>query len=115
MNILDAACGSGNAVSVFYKLGYSKIEGLDYSGNMLDISQDLTPKATFHHLPWENIHTYNFAKKYDLVFITGMSLLHSNENNFTDIFSSIYNILNEKGIFICDVREWGEGDNNGVI
>ncbi len=38
--ILDAGCGTGLVAEVLRKMGYERLEGLDYSREMLDVARD---------------------------------------------------------------------------
>lgn len=113
--ILDAACGTGEALHYLKYIGYRDIEGLDLSKNMIQRAKEKLPDITFHHCGWEQLDNGSFTKKYKLVFIIGVSLLHAKVEDLPAIVENIYYLLLTKGVFVLDVRRWGGNDLHGVI
>lgn len=113
--ILDAACGTGDALSSLYCNGYKNVEGLDYSINMILKSKEILPNIPYYNCSWEQLNTAKINKKYNLIYIIGTSLLHVAAENVPLILESIYHLLLPVGIFVFDIRRWGDSDENGVI
>lgn len=113
--ILDAACGTGDALYYLHSLGFLNIEGLDASTNMIRRSKEKLPYTTFHNYMWEQLKDGVLQKKYKLIFIIGVSLLHAQVENIPEIIQAIYQQLLPGGVFLFDTRKWDSYDNYGVI
>lgn len=113
--ILDAACGTGEALNHLNQMGYKKIEGLDSSINMILRAKEKLPDIIFHHFYWEQLKCGYLTNQYKLIYIIGVSLLHAEMKSIPTIIESIYHLLLPTGVFVLDVRKWGNKDQNGVI
>lgn len=113
--ILDAACGTGDALKSLQDYGYRNIEGLDASANMLIESRKILPDCKFYHTKWENMKQSAVShQSYDLIFILSMSFGHAKKSKINDIISDFYKMLSPNGILVLDNRSWLE-KNNTII
>lgn len=113
--ILDAACGTGDALNYLFRCGFENLEGLDLSKKMIDISQEKLPKIRFYNSSWEELKYNIIENKYKFIYIISVSFLHAQKNSILSILKSIYNLLLDDGVFLFDSRNWGACDENGVI
>lgn len=105
--ILDAACGTGDALNILHKLGYRNIEGLDGSLEMIERARHILPHYNLHNIKWEDLHESTICyKQYDLIFLISMSLAHAQENDIDSILKSFYNMLSPNGTLVFDNRPW---------
>ena len=49
-DILDAACGTGDALYFLHNNGYQKLTGLDFSKKMLDEAKNILPYIAYYHV-----------------------------------------------------------------
>lgn len=105
--ILDAACGTGDALLEIHKRGYSNISGLDGSAQMIRRAKELLPDINYYNRQWEKLsETEDFTAKYDLITVLSISLLHSTKAYIPSILESFFNILENNGTVVFDNRRW---------
>jgi len=104
--ILDAACGTGDALYFLYRKGFRNLTGVDISTNMIDQAKQLLSDISYYNCSWADIEK-NIDKPCDLLFIISVSILHVDSiEEFNTVIKSFYNILNETGILVLDNRCW---------
>jgi len=54
-SILDVGCGTGWFLSLLQRQGWTQLNGLDISPDMLVIAKQMVPAATFHEAPIQDI------------------------------------------------------------
>lgn len=101
LNILDMACGSGNASMIFNELN-NHVYAFDISKEMIDLAKqkDVTNKIDYQV---KDMLDFNYNVKFDIVVCFMDSLNYINSlDNLKVIFNNVYNHLNDKGKFIFD-------------
>ncbi|WBW99399.1 class I SAM-dependent DNA methyltransferase [Oceanirhabdus sp. W0125-5] len=102
---LDLACGTGNLTASIGE-NFNTVYGLDLSQDMLCKAEDKLRQSKLNHkLFCMDITDFNINDKVDLV----TSCLDSTnyiieEKKIIDYFNCVYNVLNEKGIFVFDIN-----------
>ena len=105
--ILDTACGTGNITIPLAQLGY-EMWGLDLSEDMLSIAESkaraLKQKIKFLN---QNMTDMRLKEKYEAVLCMcdGVNYI-LDEDGLTSYFTSVYNALERKGIFIFDISSY---------
>lgn len=100
-SVLDLACGTGTLCAHFLKKGY-KVTGVDLSPDMLTSAKSKCPDSSFL---CADISDYQTEEKYDFCSCTLDSINHlENINAVKRCFDSVYNCLNNGGIFVFDVN-----------
>lgn len=100
MAILEPLCGSGRFLIPFLERGYN-IRGIDLSTEMLARLREKAPNATVYQ---EDVLKFEFAKKFDYIFISSGSV-----SLFTDlelckkVLLKMKLLLNKGGIFVFAV------------
>jgi SAM-dependent methyltransferase len=114
MYILDAACGTGEALKRLYDMGFNYLSGLDASISMIKRAKQLLPKSNLYQVRWQEMsakENLRIENGYDLIYVLSMSLPHAVENELNGIFRSFYSILSNNGVFVFDNRKWEERDD----
>ena len=95
--ILDLGCGFGEHCKRFVESGAKKVIGIDISEKMLEIArqENADSKITYINMPMENISKLN--DKFDIVI---SSLAFHYVEDFSGVVKNIFDLLNEKGIFL---------------
>ena len=95
--VLDLGCGFGEHCKRFVESGAKKVIGIDISEKMLEIAkiENADPKITYINMPMEDISKLN--EKFDVVV---SSLAFHYVEDFSGVVKNIYDLLNEKGIFL---------------
>lgn len=102
--ILDVACGSGTFLLLLSLLGYN-VDGLDLSESMINIAKE---KAKMNHI-YPNLYimdmtNINIDKKYNVITCFFDSVNHLESiNQVRSFVKSVYNHLEDDGIFLFDV------------
>ncbi len=97
--ILEVGCGSGNLATLFLDAGYDYI-GFDLSSEMLEIAQEVEPRAKFIQGDMRNLSLDN---TFDSILITGRSFTYLTSNrDVMDTLSAIHKHLNKNGLLIFD-------------
>ena len=95
--VLDLGCGFGEHCKRFVESGAKKVVGIDISEKMLEIAnqENADSKITYINMPMEDISKLN--EKFDVVV---SSLAFHYVEDFSGVVKNIYDMLNEKGIFL---------------
>ena len=95
--ILDLGCGFGEHCKRFVENGAKKVVGIDISEKMLEIAkqENADSKITYINMPMENIS--QLKEKFDVVI---SSLAFHYVEDFAGVIKNIFDLLNEKGIFL---------------
>ena len=100
-NVIDLACGTGTLCSHFIKKGYN-VTGMDLSADMLTVAKAKCPESCFI---CSDISDFTVDEKYDFCTSTLDSINHLTDiNAVKNCFSSVFNCLNDGGIFVFDVN-----------
>ena len=103
-NILDLGCAVGSFTKYVADKGKC-VDGIDYSKNMIAIAKENVNNANFYVMDMLDL---NLNKKYDGVMAIN-STIHVEKRRMRELFDSIYNLLNDNGIFFIILQE-GEGE-----
>lgn len=99
--LVDLACGTGTLCSLFKEKGY-KVTGVDLSPDMLTVAQTKCPDSDFI---CTDISDFVINEKFDFCTCTLDSINHLQDiNAVKKCFLSVYNCLNDGGIFVFDVN-----------
>lgn len=115
--ILDAACGTGDVAIRLFDKGYREVYAIDGSQEMLNqVGKRVQSCIHTEHCLWENISEF-FKRQgqFDLIYILGHSLPHAAIEDIRIILKSIFNGLNDQGIFVFDMRLWTQDRDNRLI
>jgi SAM-dependent methyltransferase len=106
--ILDAACGTGDALIALNKNGFMNLSGIDSSLSMLtQFISKLSNGINVASMDWENIRKYfKNNGNFDLIFMLGHSLPHMEKQKLNRLLGDILSGLNKGGIFVFDIRNW---------
>lgn len=114
--VLDLACGTGRH-SVALALEEAEVTGIDNSEVMITrakqhaATNDVSPKFILGEMT--EVHSI-IADQYDLIICLGNSLaLLDNLNNLESVLSSVYNSLNEGGVFVAQALNFEEIHRTG--
>ncbi|KXA91522.1 hypothetical protein AKJ63_01355 [candidate division MSBL1 archaeon SCGC-AAA259D18] len=107
--VLDCACGTGQHVIIFKKIGFNA-KGSDISSYMVEKarknSRKYDIKAEFTVADFRNL-TGNFDVSFDAVVCLGNSLPHlSGDDEVKEALEEMYKILNENGVLILEQRNF---------
>lgn len=107
-SILDAACGTGDALFHLLNRGYRNLAGLDGSKGMLGKARQLLSDLPICYCRWTDLEmvSTHMHNTYDLIFLLSNSLAHGEVNEFPLIFKSFHRMLKPGGYLIFDVRKW---------
>jgi SAM-dependent methyltransferase len=98
-SVIEFGCGTGNLGSRLIDRGYEYF-GVDISAEMIDIAKE---NININLLGIGDIVNYNSKSKYHSALFTGRALSYLVENeDIIGAFSSVADILYDKGIFIFD-------------
>lgn len=103
-DILDLGCAVGSFTKYVADKG-KNVDGIDYSKNMIEIAKSKVNNAAFYVMDMLDL---NMNKKYDGVMAIN-STIHVEKNKMQELFESIYNVLNEDGVFFIILQE-GDGE-----
>lgn len=104
--ILDAACGTGDALYYLYRKGFRNLTGVDVSTNMIDQARQLLSDISYYNCSWIDIERI-VSGSFNLLFIISISILHvASIEEFNTVIKSFYNILDKTGILVLDNRYW---------
>lgn len=98
--ILDLGAGTGILTNLLYKIHPdSEFTLLDFSDEMLKIAKNkFSSHANFKYTK-ANYLTHDFMEKYDIV-VSSLSIHHLEDYQKKVLYSKVYDILNNGGIFI---------------
>jgi tRNA (cmo5U34)-methyltransferase len=98
--ILDLGAGTGLLTEkLFKKYSRGTFTLIDISMEMLNIARErFKGKANFEYIPQDYLKI-DFDSSFDIV-ISSLSIHHLNNNSKEKIYSKVYEILNEGGVFI---------------
>lgn len=102
---LDLACGTGN-LTVEVGKGFKSTTAVDLSEEMLSIASDkLRASRIRAKVVCQNISELNLRKKFDLITCALDSTNYIlDEEALINYFNSVYNHLNDEGLFVFDVN-----------
>ncbi|EED34619.1 hypothetical protein NOR51B_557 [Luminiphilus syltensis NOR5-1B] len=99
--ILDAACGSGLTGTALSSLGYSSIDGMDISGELLKLAEQSGVYSQLHKVDMQSIPLPIADNHYDAVnFIGALTYFETN-----DILVELCRIIKPGGHLIFSHRE----------
>ena len=105
---LDVGCGCSGRLAEFLSKEGFLYEGLDVSGEMINLARRQCPDVTFHH---ENICEWAIPRKYD--FITAWdSLWHVPLEQHEQVISKLVSALSTGGVFIFSFGGTEEPDEH---
>lgn len=95
--VLDLGCGYGEHCKQFVDYGAEKVIGIDISEKMLEVAmvENFDPKIRYINMPMEDIAQIH--EQFDVVI---SSLAFHYVEDFEGVIRNVYNLLDEKGIFI---------------
>ena len=97
-NILDMACGTGNASIIFNELGYN-VKAFDINDKMIEYAKEKNNNINYYI---DDMLTFKL-NNIDLIVCYMDSLNYINNlNDIEIIFNNVYNTLNNNGYFIFD-------------
>lgn len=100
--LLDIGCGTGKMCELLSKKGYNVI-GSDISVDMLSVAQQNSSVEVFYIC--QDMRKINLASKVDVVISTLDSINHLlKEDDVKACFGSVYENLNEGGLFVFDMN-----------
>ncbi len=103
-NILDIACGTGQHMTEFSKVGL-KVAGLDISARMIsETKQKFQDNPNLISLYKEDMSSFKIAKKFDacICMVNSLEILTTN-NQIESHFKSVADCLNKGGIYIIEL------------
>lgn len=115
-DILDAACGTGDALCFLHNKGYKRLTGLDFSKKMLDEAKSILPCISYYNASWNSMSSItDLANKFDLIMVISVSILHANSIRELEIaLCSLRDSLKKNGKLVIDNRVWEE-NRDGVV
>lgn len=102
--VADLCCGTGEIATSLAKFGY-KITGIDISEDMLNVATEkAAEKAARVQFVCADAKNFKLMRKADAVYslTDGMNYM-LDEKALEQVFISVYNALNDNGLFIFDV------------
>lgn len=95
--VLDLGCGFGEQCKKFVDCGAQRVVGVDISEKMLAVAnkENCDSKITYHNMPMEKIG--QLQERFDLVI---SSLAIHYVEDFEGVIKSVYNLLEDGGVFI---------------
>ena len=114
--ILDAACGTGDALHFLFHNGYTNLSGLDFSKKMIEEAMSILPNIQYYYANWNSlIPKVGFENQFDLILVISVSILHIGSiSELETAFCSFQGILRENGTLVIDNRKWQNGENGLV-
>ena len=102
-SILDLACGSGTFAISLANQGY-KIKGLDLSKEIIDVAKE---KSIMNHtnikFDVKDMTNFKYDEKFDVITCFFDSVNFLNKEEIKKMYDSVYDHLNEGGLFIFDI------------
>ncbi len=101
LNILDMACGSGNAAAIFIEKNH-KVLGFDLSSTMIELAKRkvISPLVKFEV---NDLNKFKYDERFDVAVCFMDSLNYIDKiTKLEDIFKNVYRHLNKDGKFIFD-------------
>ncbi|HUJ10675.1 MAG TPA: class I SAM-dependent methyltransferase [Verrucomicrobiae bacterium] len=107
-SILDAACGTGDALGHLRRRGFTNICGMDASRGMLRRAKQLNPRIRLVRRRWEEVDLQSFdvSKHFRLVYLLSLSLPHAEGAKLPTILTRFFSLLQVGGHLVFDVRNW---------
>lgn len=106
-SVLELGCGTGNITVELFKAGYNII-GSDISEDMLMIAQEKAYESN-HMINFilQDMREINYRKKVSSVIsiCDGINYI-TDENDLKKVFASVWNVLENDGIFIFDISSY---------
>lgn len=98
VKIIDIGCGNGGFVYWLSELGYKNVEGIDMSGEQIEIAGKLGIK----NVQQADIKKFlkNKREFYDIIFARDV-IEHFNKEEILDILNIVYKSLKQNGKFVC--------------
>lgn len=95
--VLDLGCGFGEHCKRFVECGAEKVVGVDISEKMLKVAmvENSDPRITYLNMPMEDIS--GLQEQFDVVI---SSLAFHYVEDFEAVIRTVYEMLNENGVFI---------------
>lgn len=114
--ILDAACGTGDALFFLYNKGYMRLTGLDFSEKMLDEAKNILPDVKYYHKDWNSMASITeLENRFDLVLVISVSILHVDSIcELETTFRSFHGVLKKNAALVIDNRLW-EDSSKGLV
>jgi len=114
LRILDAACGTGDVMSLLSADAPLNIQGLDGSQSMLSIAlaDPRLSGVSLSRCRWEQIGTY-FKRygRFDMIYLLGNSISHiQNVQALQALVNDCQAFLNPGGLLVFDIRNWSLED-----
>lgn len=111
--LLDVGCGTGWFLKLLSELGWSRIEGLDISPDMLEVARHILPGVTFHETPIEKVTEVLEKGGYDV--LTCLGTLH-HMPDLDVVVSELYSLLKPGGVMLVHEpnEDWFYG-RSGVL
>lgn len=95
--VLDIGCGTGKYSSLFNKFGMYQL-GIDLSDVAIDKARKLFPECNFQV---GNVLELNLNDKYDVIYVSGLSLFNTSDlNTLKSFLDSLLIFLKKDGIII---------------
>ncbi|MEK7555437.1 MAG: class I SAM-dependent methyltransferase [Patescibacteria group bacterium] len=91
--ILDFGCGNGGFVYWLQKIGYQNVEGIDASGEQVEVAKKLGIKNIYQ------LKDIDAVDKYDIVFMKDV-LEHFNKDEIMALLEKIHKALKDRGVLI---------------
>ncbi|MFS0788891.1 class I SAM-dependent methyltransferase [Shouchella sp. 1P09AA] len=117
--ILDVCCGTGTLANFFLQKGH-EVTGIDLSEDMLNHA--IKNNSEFVHNGYANFYlcdasNFQLDETFSFVFSTYDSLNHlDNFSELTSCFESVYNVMDNNGIFIFDLNTYlGLSKSTGMV
>lgn len=102
--ILDIGCAIGSFSKYVADRGF-EVDAIDFSEEMIKIAKEKVNNVNFSVMDMLDM---KFNKSYDGIMAIN-STIHIEKNKMKRLFESIYDLLNDKGIFFIILQE-GEGE-----
>lgn len=108
--VLDAACATGDVLNqLIIEYPQNDYYGSDLCNPLLNIAKQHIQSKADHlkQIDWFELSKYFEKDKFDLVCILGNSITHCQSYyEFEKVIIEVGGILNEKGKFLFDLRDW---------
>jgi SAM-dependent methyltransferase len=115
--ILDAACGTGDALHYLSNRGFTQLFGLDGSTGMLRKARDYLQDAVFEYCSWSQLEDAHIltGRKMSFIFIFSNSLAHAEKSVIQEIIRSFYDKMSNGGVLLLDTRVWIKNNEGALI
>ncbi len=101
-SILEMACGTGNLTEIIGKNNI-QIDAFDLSEDMLSIADSKLKNYSNVNLYKQDMKSFKFNRKYKSIISICDSINYITED-LNDVFSNVYNHLEDGGLFIFDIN-----------